>query len=148
MLWKRHVIRIPAVCQSILQYPLILKPDKEAPDQTARIYTGTSRFFCLTVRINSIFLFCGANEALFVGACMTYHKVRIAVFYNARKGPVHNLRTTQALISLSFRADWSGLRCPLIESMNTVVYVDEQRMSGSDCTDAHAHLALRCSHVT
>ena len=28
-----------------------------------------------------------------------------------------------------------------------VVYVDEQRMSRSDCTDAHAHLDRRCSHM-
>ena len=32
-----------------------------------------------------------------------------------------------------------GLHCPLTESMDTVVYVDEQRMSRSDCTDeAHS----------
>ena len=30
------------------------------------------------------------------------------------------------------------LRCPLIESMGIVVYVDEQ--TRSDCTDVHAHL--------
>ena len=28
-----------------------------------------------------------------------------------------------------------SLHCPLTESMDTVVYVDEQRMSRSDCTD-------------
>ena len=37
-----------------------------------------------------------------------------------------------------------GLRCPLTESMATVVYVDEQKMPRSDCTDAHSHLDLRC----
>ena len=40
-----------------------------------------------------------------------------------------------------------GLGCPLIESMGTVVYVDEKRMSRSDCTDAHADLDLRCLHM-
>ena len=32
--------------------------------------------------------------------------------------------------------------------MDTVVYVDEHRMSGSDCTDAHTHPDLRCTHIT
>ena len=40
-----------------------------------------------------------------------------------------------------------GLRCPLTESMDTVVYVDEQRMIRSDCTDAHADLDLRCPQI-
>ena len=39
------------------------------------------------------------------------------------------------------------LRCPLTESMDIVVYVDEQRMSRPDCTDAHTHLDLRWSHM-
>ena len=40
-----------------------------------------------------------------------------------------------------------GLCCPLTESMDTVIYVYEQRMSRSDCTDVHAHLDFHCSHV-
>ena len=36
-----------------------------------------------------------------------------------------------------------GHRCPLTESVSTVVYVDEQKFF-SDCTDAHADLDLRC----
>ena len=40
-----------------------------------------------------------------------------------------------------------GLRCPLTESMDTVVYVDQQRMPKTDCMDALAHPDLRCSHV-
>ena len=40
-----------------------------------------------------------------------------------------------------------GLRCPLTESMDTV-YVDEQRMCRSDCSDAHAHLDIRCLHLS
>ena len=39
------------------------------------------------------------------------------------------------------------LSCPLAELMNIVVYVDEQRMSRSDCTDGHDHLDIRCSHM-
>ena len=41
-----------------------------------------------------------------------------------------------------------SLRCLLIESMNTVVYVDKQRKARSDCTDAHADVNLCCSHMT
>ena len=51
------------------------------------------------------------------------------------------LRTMQALISLRV-----SLCYLLTESMYTVVYGGEQRMSRSDCTDAHAHLD-RCSHM-
>ena len=43
------------------------------------------------------------------------------------------------------QADLS-LRCPLTESMNAVVYVDEQRILRSDCTDAYADLDLCCLH--
>ena len=41
------------------------------------------------------------------------------------------------------RAD-QGFLCPLIEPMDNVVYVDEER----DCTDAHARLDLTCLHMT
>ena len=59
---------------------------------------------------------------------------------NAGKGPVCNLWTTQSLISLQ-------VHCPLTESMDTVVYVDEQRMLRSDCIDAHADLDLCCLQI-
>ena len=49
----------------------------------------------------------------------------VAVIRNARKGSFCNLRTTHAL---NAQAD-QGLRCPPTESMDTVVDVDEQRMS-------------------
>ena len=39
-----------------------------------------------------------------------------------------------------------GLRCLLTESMAIIVYIDEQRMSRLDCSDAHIHLDHRCSH--
>ena len=35
-------------------------------------------------------------------------------------------------------------RCPLPESMDTVAYVDEQRMSRSDCTDTHKSPSSLC----
>ena len=31
--------------------------------------------------------------------------------------------------------------------MDTVVYVDEQKMPRLDCTDSHADLDLRCLHI-
>ena len=40
-----------------------------------------------------------------------------------------------------------GLHCPLTESVDTVVYVDKQRLSRSDCMDAHTPLDLCCSHM-
>ena len=43
-----------------------------------------------------------------------------------------------------------GLRFPLRESVNTVVYVDEERTPGSDCKDckdSHALLGLCSSHI-
>ena len=40
------------------------------------------------------------------------------------------------------------LQCsPLTESMDTIVYVDEQRLFRSDYVDAHDHLDLHCSHM-
>ena len=53
------------------------------------------------------------------------------------KGPLFNLRTTQVQTTLREWAD-QGLRCPLIESMDTVVYVDVQLMPRSDCVNAQA----------
>ena len=41
-----------------------------------------------------------------------------------------------------------GLHCPLSASMDTVVYVEQQRMRRSDCTDPHADLGLQCSRMS
>ena len=41
-----------------------------------------------------------------------------------------------------------GLRCPLTESLDTVVNIDEHRILRLDCTDARANLDFRCSHMT
>ena len=35
----------------------------------------------------------------------------------------------------------------LTKSVDTVVYVDEQRMLRSNCTDVHAYLDLRCPQI-
>ena len=40
-----------------------------------------------------------------------------------------------------------GLRCPLTDSMDTVVGVGEQIMPRVDRADAYANLALRCSFI-
>ena len=39
------------------------------------------------------------------------------------------------------------LSVAMIESMDILVYVDKQRMSRSDCMNAHAHLDLCCLHI-
>ena len=71
------------------------------------------------------------------------------VMRNARKDPYTiygQLRPRSACASA--QAD-HGLHCPLTESVDTVVSVDEKRMLRSDCTHAHANLDLhvRCSHI-
>ena len=55
-------------------------------------------------------------------------------------------RTKKAFMQFADSAGTAdlGLRCSLTELIDTVVYVDKQRRSRSDCTDAHAHLDLRC----
>ena len=40
-----------------------------------------------------------------------------------------------------------GLCCSLTESVDTVVYVNKQKMSKLDCTDAHVHLDLPCPQI-
>ena len=52
---------------------------------------------------------------------------------SALKGPLCNLRTMQALISLRNRAGWSGPSMPLDRINDIVVYVDNSRISRSDC---------------
>ena len=58
------------------------------------------------------------------------------------------MRMKMSLFSDNAGPDQPALRCPLPESMDTVVYIDGQRMSGSDCTNAYAHLDLRCSPMS
>ena len=40
-----------------------------------------------------------------------------------------------------------GLHCPLTESVDTVIYVEDQRMLRSDCIDDHADQDLRCPQI-
>ena len=47
---------------------------------------------------------------------------------NARKGPLGNLDNAGSDQPVHVQAD-QGFRCLLIDSINIVVYVDEQRMS-------------------
>ena len=63
------------------------------------------------------------------------------------KGSVCDLRNTQALISLRIIAGWPGPSLPLTVSVDIVLYVDEERMSRSDCIYAHGHLGIHCSHM-
>ena len=57
------------------------------------------------------------------------------------------LQKMQAAISCAYAQADLGLHCPLTESVDTVVYVDKERMSRSYCIDAHAHLDLSYSHM-
>ena len=50
-------------------------------------------------------------------------------------------RTKRTLMQFT---DNAGLRCSIEELKDTIVFVDEQGMLRSDCTEAHAHLDLRC----
>ena len=38
--------------------------------------------------------------------------------------------------------DDQDLHCPFTESIDTVVYVDEEKMLGSNCIDAQIHLVI------
>ena len=67
------------------------------------------------------------------------------MIHKAQKGPLCNLQTMQAKIAYA-QAD-QGLHCPLTESMETVVYVNKQRMLRSDCADAHTDLDIHCPQV-
>ena len=63
---------------------------------------------------------------------------------NASIWPLSNLQTKQTFIILPIQQADLDLCCALTESVDTVVYVDKQKMPSLDCTDAHADLDLRC----
>ena len=69
------------------------------------------------------------------------------MMYNTQKRPTCNLRTMQALSACTFAQADIGRGCSLTESMDTVEYVDKERMSRANCTDAHTHLDHCCSHT-
>ena len=93
-----------------------------------------------------LFSFFTATEHLFEdNKSMT--KTSILRCATNEKGPYAICGQRRTWSACAFAQADQGLRCPLTESMDIVVYVDEQRMSRSDSTDAHAHLDLRCSHM-
>ena len=63
------------------------------------------------------------------------------------KGPCSSCRQWRPLSACVFAQADQGLQCQLTESMDTVVYMDEQRMPKSDCAEAHDHLDLCCLHI-
>ena len=64
-----------------------------------------------------------------------------------KKGPYAICRQRRAWSACAFAQADLDLRCPLTESADTEVYVDEQKMPRSDCTDAQADLDLRCPQL-
>ena len=88
-------------------------------------------------------------------------KANIIMMLKAREGPLYEMRTTQALISLRRCAGWSGpsLSAYRINGYCTICRQTDRRsdqsssdsmrsdQSSSDSTNAHAHLHIRCSHV-
>ena len=64
------------------------------------------------------------------------------MMHNAPKGPLCGLQTMKAQISLHYVQADLGLHCPLTKSVDTVVYVDKQKMPRLDCTDVQADLDL------
>ena len=69
--------------------------------------------------------------------------------FNARKGPLCNLPTTQAQVNLCIWADWSGLLLPSYRSnAYYVVWVDTQKVSRSDCADdVHTAFTAQTQYV-
>ena len=63
---------------------------------------------------------------------------------NARKGPLALCEQRRLRSACVFAQADLSLRCPLRESFDTVVYVDERRMLKSDCTDEHVDQDLYC----
>ena len=68
------------------------------------------------------------------------HKTHI-LGANHEKGPY-------AIYGQPFSQGGEGIRCQPRGSMDTVIYVDKQRMFRSDYTDGKADLGLRCLHMT
>ena len=62
----------------------------------------------------------------------TYH-----IMSYARKRPLCNLWTTEALIRLRMSAGYLGLRCPLTEYVYNVVYVKEQKIPRLENAQMH-----------
>ena len=63
------------------------------------------------------------------------------------KGPYAICGQRRPWSACAFAQADQGLRCPLKESMDTVVYVDEYRKSKSDYMEAHSRPDRPCSHI-
>ena len=66
---------------------------------------------------------------------------------NVRKGSLCNLRITKTQTADNADSDQPALIWAFVvrlQSVDTVVYVDEQKMPRLVCTDVHADLDLRC----
>ena len=60
------------------------------------------------------------------------------------KGPYVICGQRRAWSACAYAKADQGLRYPLTESVDTMVYVDKQKMSRLDCKDVHADLDLCC----
>ena len=78
------------------------------------------------------------------GSVLNYHNLCAT----HEKGPYAICGQRRPRSACAFAQADLGLRCPLKESMDAVVCVEEQRTSSSDCTDAHAHLDFCSTHMT
>ena len=69
-------------------------------------------------------------------ALVPIEKVSYYMMHNTQKMPICSLQKKQTLISLHICTGWSG---PLsaYRINGYCIYINEQRMSRSDCTDAH-----------
>ena len=70
--------------------------------------------------------------------------LKFQMMFNTWKGPLCYLRTMQALISLCINL---GLCCPILASVDTVLYISKQKMPRLDCTNTHADLDLHCPQI-
>ena len=89
---------------------------------------------------------------LFSFMAMEYSRVvrnRGYFFYHLHKYDAQSTKSVLKRFADSVDPDQPAreLRCPLTESMDPVVFVDEERMSRSDCRNTHARLGFRCSYM-
>ena len=119
-----------------------------------RLFYSHFFFFFLLWQCKNIYCY-----NLFVSCQQFYDRIHVAIWWwtlwrKATYHFYHMMRNTQKWTVMQFAGQhrpWSacafvqadqGLRCPLTEPIVIAVYVDEQKMPASDCTDAHADLDL------
>ena len=70
------------------------------------------------------------------------------MMHNIGKGPLCNLRTMRALISLRICVGWTGPSLPAYRINGYCsIWQKKQRISRSDCTDVHTHLHHHSSYM-